>query len=146
MTSKQECSTRVNEEETLLFEFPSQPERINLNVNFPHVAYQNQIYTSRGTLAPRVNSLDFLNAENCSDADSQCTEVPIEAVDDNGYYENTQEEEACQERVSKTVFILHFVNDTNPILQVILQLAVCLRNYHVNVTLDLFERDNPPNN
>ena len=136
--AKREYSTGVNEEETFLIDAPYAPkwycvlksdssQPINLSVNFPQSAYQN-------------SSRDTSSCHNYPETEGQCTEAPIEAFDDNGYYESTQEE-ACQGSTSKTVFILHFVNgDTNPILQ----LAMCLRKFHVDVTIDLFEHDNPP--
>ena len=45
--------------------------------------------------------------------------------------------------VTDKVFILHFTEEDDVILQdAILQLASCLRSFNVDITLDLFERDN----
>ena len=45
--------------------------------------------------------------------------------------------------ITDKVFILHFTEEDDIILQdAILQLASCLRRFNVDITLDLFERDN----
>ena len=150
---QRDYSTGLNEEETFLIDTPKQfgwcrVKNDSSKPCFPPCVCQNPKCTSesRGTSVPRID--DYPETE------SQCIGLPIEALDDTDsrtdYYEldneSTQEEgreKVCQNRTSKTVFILHFVcnDDTNAILK----LGVCLRNYHVDVTLDLFERDNPPN-
>ena len=65
----------------------------------------------------RLDSLETLSTGICHETESQCTEFPVEAIDENGYFGST-EEEPCR-RSSKAVFILHFANGEfkNRILQ-----------------------------
>ena len=87
-----------------------------------------------------VSKIDAVGTETC--LVSQCTDEVPDDNDSEDTLEGTQEDAG---RPTKTVFILHFddttnIDETNPILV----LAKCLREYHVDVILDMFECDNPP--
>jgi len=78
---------------------------------------------------------------------SQCTDEVFNERDSEASSEDTLEgtQEGAGKGRAKKVFILHFddtadIDSTNPILK----LAMCLREYYVDIILDMFEHDNPP--
>jgi len=163
MTAKREHGTALNEEEIFVVTpsyvpmfyhvlpnndaSPRHLDSQSVNVDLNHLGSTCHIPQSS---VPRLDMLstgsyqEYQDSNDCPETESQCTGFPVEALDDNGYYDEDTEEEAWQRRTSKAVFILHFAVNAD-VINRILQLAISLRKFHVDVTLDLFERDNPPN-